>query len=168
MSPDDPLAAAKNHCSDVAPGVRLFEAQPGNFAWHSDYVWLIVTNEEDGLDFLVARKTDGSRDLHMLYDGEHLQQTSDLGDRLRKHPLWDIFQLRAVTIVQERIEAQLHALSVSEPKVQEVLQGIGGSVVRDGPRELALRLRDLEGKLLQQCLEALEQEVKIRACIIMV
>ena len=47
---DDPLRPAKIYVSKVAPGFRIFE-KDGNIEWESDFVWLVVVNEEDGLDF---------------------------------------------------------------------------------------------------------------------
>jgi hypothetical protein len=44
---DDPLRPAKIYVCNAAPGVRLVDKKD-NIEWESDFVWLVVVNEEDG------------------------------------------------------------------------------------------------------------------------
>ena len=154
---DDPLRVPKSYCSTVAPGVKLYEPTDGSpdCKWHSDYVWLICVNEEDGLDFVAAQKTDGGRDLHVLWTGEKLHETAELEARLKEHHLWNVFQLRAVSIIQERVAAQIEALKDHANHFQDVS-------VQNSHRILADKLRKLEAELLHKAYGSLELQVSKR------
>jgi len=44
---DDPLRPAKIYVCNTAPGFRLVD-KDDKIEWESDFVWLVVVNEEDG------------------------------------------------------------------------------------------------------------------------
>jgi len=155
---DDPLKHAKRAASTSAPGFRLSNGAKG-VQWDSEFVWIICVNEEDGLDFQVMETIDGERELKILWKEDILIDTSLLMKACQSDPLWEVFHLRAVSIVQDRIAQQLQALYDSSDGANSTNNN-NTRHVRDGPRELSLRLRSLEGKLLERGYEHLEQEVR--------
>ncbi|KAF2140569.1 uncharacterized protein K452DRAFT_252295 [Aplosporella prunicola CBS 121167] len=159
---DDPLKRAKMHINTSAPGFRLCDAEraEGKTAsthWYSDFVWLVVVNEEDGLEFEVVQTTDGGRELQVQWDGQRLVESDKLVDHLRNHAMWDLFQLRAVSMLQERVEKQLLLLHGSEEDVQTAQKG-EGTQIRPGVWSLIERLRGLERDLLERAYGDLEDE----------
>jgi hypothetical protein len=147
---DDPLRPAKIHVSTTAPGFRLFEKEDGSVGWESDFIWLVVVNEEDGLDFKILQTIDGKREIQALWKEQELQD-AHLRGLLEADPHWDVYQLRAVVLLQNRVETQAHMLrEVGGPERSES--------VRQGPWELAWRLRTLELDMLQRALSTLDDE----------
>jgi len=152
---DDPLGMAKMHVSTSAPGVRIFDStlQEGveSVDWDSDFVWLMCVNEEDGLSFRVLQTTDGGRELKTAWKEEDLQDESKLRQLLEKDSMWEVFQLRAVSLIQDRVEAQMQQLE--ESKEHE-----GSTQIREGVMALTSRLRSLEARLLQKAYSSLEAQ----------
>ncbi|KAK2758139.1 hypothetical protein FQN53_008319, partial [Emmonsiellopsis sp. PD_33] len=180
---DDPLRPAKKAICDDAPGFRLFTTatspSPANSPsslvtkpetvptpppvtetdWEGRFVWWICINEEDGLEFRVAQSTTGQRELKVAWKEEDLDLSSGtqpLVDRLRQDPMWEVFQLRAVVSLQERIGSQLSRLRASdeyvlkwEEYVDDDDNGGEGKVIRRGVWDVVMRLRELEGRLLE-------------------
>ncbi|KAL6708561.1 hypothetical protein ACN47E_002542 [Coniothyrium glycines] len=146
---DDPLRPAKIYVSTVAPGFRLFEDTKG-VSWESDFVWLAVVNEEDGLDFRVKQTIDGKREIQALWKEQEFD-TSQLKRLLQEDPAWDIFQLRATVLLQNRVETQIQVLDKAQGIQRE-------PTVRDGPWKLAERLRALELDMLVRAKFALDDE----------
>lgn len=157
MLPDDPLGPAKQRVSTAAPGVKI-TAKEGKVEWYSEFVWLIIINEEDGLDFEVLQTNDGDRELQMSWKGEELKDISILRDLLEKEPLWDVYRLRAAAIVQARIETQLQALSEFNKEAQMIEFG-ETTGIRERPFELAAKLHELENELAWKVSRSLEKEV---------
>ena len=156
---DDPLKRAKMAATNAAPGVRIFDRQDGTH-WESDFIWLVCINEEDGLDFRVLQQNDGSRELMMAWKDQDLSEGHKLLELLQADPMWEIFRLRAVALVQDRVESQLRLLMQTE-HVQSVQYG-GGTGIREKPFELVMRLRKLETDLLEKAYGDLEDEVSVR------
>ncbi|KAL1619888.1 hypothetical protein SLS54_006487 [Diplodia seriata] len=159
---DDPLKRAKLHINTAAPGFRLFdsadaEAPAGSTGWQSDFVWLVVVNEEDGLEFEVAQTTDGGRELRVYWDGAVLEEPDKLTDKLKTHQLWNVYRLRAVSLIQDRVEAQLRLLYSTDPEVKTAQRG-DGIGIRERMWSLTTRLRDLERDLLERAYGDLEEE----------
>lgn len=146
---DDPLALAKKQVGIAAPGIRLFESD-GKAAWEGPFVWLLCLNEEDGLEFKIALKTDGTRELQMFFKDELITDGQILLAKLRQEDLWDVLQLRAATIVQARIEEQLLRLNDNKRCVTEAIESHA--------KELAISLRDLEESLMLEAYEAIAAE----------
>ncbi|KAF2269870.1 SET domain-containing protein [Lojkania enalia] len=148
---DDPLKPAKVAINTAAPGIRLFEKE-GTIAWESEYVWLIAVNEEDGLDFKMKQTIDGKREVQAFWKQNELNDTSKLRSYLEEDPLWDVYQLRAVMLVHNRIEEQLHSLGeVGDPERD--------AGIREIPWRLARRLRTLESDMLGRAQSALVDQV---------
>ncbi|KAJ4313258.1 hypothetical protein N0V94_007031 [Neodidymelliopsis sp. IMI 364377] len=147
---DDPLRPAKIFVSTAAPGFRLFEKE-GEIDWESDFIWLVVINEEDGLDFKIRQTVDGKREIQALWKDNDLDDTSKLREYLRGDPLWNVYQLRATVLLQERVEMQVQTLKqVGRPRKE--------TSVREYPWSLAERLRTLELEMLERAMEALETQ----------
>lgn len=154
ISDDDPLRPAKIHVSTEAPGFRIFE-HDGAIEWESDFIWLVVINEEDGLDFKVRQMIDGKRELQVFWKDRELD-TSKLREYVEEDSAWDIFQLRATVLLQNRVEMQIEVLQQSEGSSR-------GALIRDVPWKLAERLRSLELKMLGRAIIALETQVRTTA-----
>lgn len=149
---DDPLRPAKVFVSTAAPGFRIFE-KSGNIDWESDFIWLVIVNEEDGLDFKIRQTTDGKREIQALWKDNDLDDTTKLRRYLCEDPLWDVYQLRATVLLQGRVERQLEILKERvnlkrEPSIREV------------PWSLATRLRKLELEMLERAMDAFENQVR--------
>jgi hypothetical protein len=154
---DDPLRIPKMTVCTSAPGFRLFE-HDNRSRWESEYIWLVVVNEEDGLSFDYARKVDGEWELKALWKDSELVDTGALARILKEESLYDVFMLRAVSLIQGRVEQQLHLLygngqedEPSEPPEEDV---------RGGPKALASKLKELEQELLERSYGELEDQVR--------
>ncbi|OCK80584.1 SET domain-containing protein [Lepidopterella palustris CBS 459.81] len=147
---DDPLRAAKIAVTTAAPGFRIFDKGDCT-GWESDFVWLVCVNEEDGLSFKLAQTIDGETELKSFWMDGDLEDTSKLRDLLQTHALWDVYQLRAVSLLQNRIEAQLQALNETD-------HGERNATIREIPWMLADRLRNLEMELLERAYSDLEDQ----------
>jgi len=153
---DDPLKRAKIAVSQCAPGVRISNHSDG-LHWESEFVWIICANEEDGLEFRVARSTEGDRMLEMTWKEKPIKSTIELLGCCKADPFWEVFNLRAVSIVQDRVAQQLQILY---NRANENENTDFAPSIRDGPRMQALRLRELETELLKRAYEYLDEEVR--------
>jgi hypothetical protein len=158
MMPDDPLGAAKERVCTAAPGVKIF-CKEERVEWYSEFVWLVIVNEEDGLNFEVLQTNDGNRELQVSWKGDELKNITILRSLLEKEERWEVFQLRAAAIIRERIEAQLNALNVFSQEAQTIEFG-EGTGIRERPFEMAARLHELENELLWKASQRLETEVE--------
>lgn len=154
---DDPLIGAKSAVSSCAPGVRITHDANG-IRWESEYIWIICINEEDGLQFQLARTIDSSEELQTTWKDQNVSNTSGLERLLKDDPLWDVFHLRAVALIQDRVEQQLSTLYLLRESSH--IESTVPTGDRDRPRALALKLRDLETTLLDQAYESLESQVR--------
>lgn len=152
---DDPLRLAKKTANKTAPGVKLFIDSDQIPKWESDYIWWACVNEEDGLNFRVTQQNDGNRQLEVLWKDQPFDP-SQLRKALEDDPKWDIFRLRALVMLQERIGLQLSHLEASEDLLADS-QGQAG--VRQVVWALICRLRALEGNLLTMYNENVEEQV---------
>jgi hypothetical protein len=149
---DDPLKPAKVFVSTAAPGFRISD-KTDETDWESDFIWLVVINEEDGLDFKLRQTVDGKREVQALWKDHELDDTSKLRSYLQQDPLWDVFQLRATVLLQNRAEAQIKTLHENQHPNRE-------ASVRNTPWHLAERLRDLELELLERAVASVEGQVR--------
>jgi len=158
MPEDDPLRKAKAAVAKTAPGFKIYETADG-IRWTGDYIWLICVNEEDGLEFAVEQTTEGRQELKAFWKDTELPALEDFQALLRKDELWEVYHLRAVSILQERIATQLQVLYGSDDEVEAILQG-NETGIRERPRQLALRLRILESELLEKAYSYFEDQVR--------
>ena len=112
-------------------------------------------NQEDGLDFQVERTLDGDMELVAQWHGDELDaqalRSILMNDRLR-----DVFTLRAVVMIQQRVEQQGMELAASEDSYSNTPLS---DQVRSPVYQTIGRLRALEMELLARAYESLEVEV---------
>ena len=155
MPNDDPLKLAKKAVAQSAPGFRLF-LHGDSTDWQSSFIWLLCVNEEDGLEFKVLQNNDGERELQASWKDEEITDMSTLVTLLKLEPLWDVFELRAITTLQTRVEQQLLRLEGSKNSVDELL--IVGDIDNDIGKN-AMRLRELEEILMLRAYGDFETKV---------
>ncbi|KAF2126801.1 SET domain-containing protein [Dothidotthia symphoricarpi CBS 119687] len=149
---DDPLRPAKIFVSTAAPGFRIFEDKKnGTIDWESDFIWLVIINEEDGLDFKIRQTIDGKKEIQAFWKDRELDDTLKLKEYLQDEPLWDIFKLRATVLLQNRVETQIETLQEMQSVKRE-------TSIREIPWSLAKRLRSLELDMLQRAEATLESQ----------
>lgn len=161
---DDPLRMAKMAFCKELPGLRIFSkplvSGEAETDWESPIVWWACVNEEDGLDFAVLQNNDGSKELTMTWKAQEVRTPDHLQDLLAADPAWDIFQLRAVVLVLERIETQFFMLQTTERMVSDIRQSEDMlSIFRPDVFNTVTKLRELEGKLLVSAIKDLEKKV---------
>jgi hypothetical protein len=149
---DDPLRPAKVFVNTAAPGFRIFE-KDDSIGWESDFIWLAVVNEEDGLDFKIRQTIDGTREIQAFWKEGELGDTSKMREHLQQDPAWDVFQLRAVVLTQSRLEVQIGTIQATQGLTQH-------NSIRDVPWKLAERLRGLELAMLERAMVALDGQVR--------
>ena len=147
---DDELRQAKMEALNLEPGFKIYTPQRSMdlVEWASSCVWAMSVNQEDGLRILSRQDTLGEDNLQVWFKDKQVIHKVDLECFLQKDRMREIFQLRAYSYVQARLEeeiAQRQHLSdkysmekdPQESEPEESLQW-----------ELSERLRDLETKLL--------------------
>lgn len=158
---DDPLKLAKKAIARSAPGFRLF-LHGDSTDWESTFVWLLCVNEEDGLEFKVLQNNYGERQLESCWKGAEITDLSHLVELLKLEPLWDVFELRAITTLQSRVEQQLLRLEDSKMTAYELSFSVGTD---DDISQKAMHLRDLEEILLLHAYGDLEAKVVILGAV---
>ncbi len=167
---DDPLRIAKKHAANSAPGFRLFEnpetgalnsqtsdSNARRILWEGAYVWLVNINEEDGLEFKILRTNDGETEIQMAWKGAVLSDLSKLEALLLKEPHYDVFKLRVITTLKERLSEQLSRLDQSKQEffaIEEISGGKSNNYCN------ARRLRDVEERLMLQAYNDFELQVR--------
>lgn len=117
----------------------------------------MCVNEEDGLSFRVLQSMDGARQLQVMWNEEEVNDISKLEERLEVSGLWEVYQLRALMLVQERVGAQLRELVGVEGELARL--GETEDMRIDGEvREIAGRLRQLERRLMEKVVASLEDQ----------
>lgn len=106
----------------------------------------MCVNEEDGLELRVEE-----RGVVVFWCGEEVEGVGGLERRLRGGSMWEVYQLRALALVEERVEVQLAEVVEGEEWSREV--GEDGEV-----SEVVGRLRGLERALLEKALGAFEEQ----------
>lgn len=156
--PDDPLGKAKFHIYKGPRTVRLSLTEE-NFQWHSPLLYLLILNEEDGLAFRVVQDTSGGRELRLLWQDEDVTgRSSEFESLIQDHPLCQIFKLRAVAVLEERVASQLDRIT-AEISYGATEQSQAANQPRVECMLAAEKLRDLEAQILQGAATALENEV---------
>jgi hypothetical protein len=154
MLDDDPLAAPKNHVSTAAPGVKFYRDADGVLKWHSDYIYLAVINQEDGLEFKWAQRTDGGQDLEMTWNDHPVTTTEALLVLLKDNEKYDLFHLRAIMVLLQKAEENIDLMANVDVDV-----AIGeGTNIRESCYVLAMKLVELEGEFLMEAVAGLERE----------
>lgn len=152
---DDPLKFPKMAVSKSPLGFRIFIIDK-SISWEGPFIWLLCVNEEDGLEFQLLQTNDGKRELQAFWHDTEIKDISNLDLLLKEEILWDVFHLRAITILQERIKSQLRHI---EKDCSQVNTELAEDPIDSHTRRNALLLRDLEQKLMMQAHEFFEQQV---------
>ena len=156
---DDPLKRPKLVIARSNPGFHIREDE-GRITWNSDFVWLICINEEDGLSFRVQQTVTGDRELVAFWKGDELTDASKVGMFLEQDRQRDLYLLRAVCTMQDRVRGQLSRLADGKELVrQRASESCPSNSFRLQPLELSQRLRELESRLLNDADSFFESEV---------
>lgn len=169
---DDPLGVAKSMFCRTTPGLRIFTEDSldhgtpvtaSNVTWDSSLVWWASVNEEDGLYIGLAQRTDGTKELEATWKGEKVHSPDQLRGLLAADAAWDIFQLRAVVLVLQRVEAQLSLLQQTEQLLENLREDedLFKTLFRSEVLGLITHLQKLEGALLQGAIETLTAQVSL-------
>ncbi|KAE9375663.1 SET domain-containing protein [Stipitochalara longipes BDJ] len=166
--PDDPLGKAKVAAFEGQPLLRVY-ADRDKIKWECPFLYLMLLNEEDGLEFRVLQQTDGSRSqLKVFWKGSDVSDATNTFEALTsEHHLSDVFKLRATALFQDRIRQQLERLYESEDEVDLLADT---PFVRLDRRSSAILLRKSERLMLEKAFaaadaqknELLESEVVLR------
>lgn len=154
---DDPLGKAKLAAFGEPPTLTLSNDQ-GSCRWDCPFLHFMCLNEEDGLDFKVLQQTDGSRSqLKVFWQGSDVTDSTKSFESLTEdHDLRDIFRLRVVALLQDRIRQQLELLYESEETIASLFET---SLVGSHRQQDAMRLRNGEVKLLENAFNTIETQV---------
>ena len=154
---DDPLRRLKKQAAGVAPGFRLYVQDRGDsIGWEGSFVWLCCVNEEDGLEFKMLQSSNGERELQAYWKDQAMTDFGNFQKVLQQEALWDVYQLRAVILLNERVTQQLLRLETSEEHLQELWEVEN---FEDTVYDNAMKLRDLEQTLLLQAFEEFDTKV---------
>jgi hypothetical protein len=155
----DVMRAAKMQAAECAPGFKLIDAGDGEVDWKGEFVWLLCVGEEDGLHFDVARTIDGEEEIHGFFKEHELSGgAAELYRLLGQSEMYDLYRLRAVTILQQRVFDQMQVLYASQEDMEEVPRG-DGTEVRQQVYDQAMKLRRLEFELMERAYEDFEKQV---------
>jgi hypothetical protein len=152
---DDPLGKAKTVAFSGPPIVRITLLED-SIKWESPFLYMLCLNEEDGLEFKVLQETDGSRSSLRVFwqDSDVTEETDSFENLVSSHELADIFRLRVVAILHERIREQLGLLYDSEETVQSL-----ASIFNSGRHSTAFQLRVAETRVLEKAFAAVDVQV---------
>ena len=165
---DDPLGEAKQVIANAVPSCLISEKN-GHIEWESDFIWLICVNEEDGLRIGVQQTLLGEKELMAFWKEEELVEVSALKDILQRDPKSELYKLRAVCILQDRVRLQLARLNESGTLFKEEQRGIDANKANDPESAqktdknkswaVAQQLRSLEMTLLEEADSFLDKQV---------
>jgi len=157
---EDPLGKAKVAAFSGLPMVRISSAREV-FDWSSPFLFFMCLNEEDGLEFKVMQQTDGSQSQLQVFwqDMDVTDSTAQFEQHISQDPLKDVFFLRAVCILGDRIQEQLERLYASE----DMSVIIDSSVFRmdEAAFTTASKLRHREIALLEKASNAIDSQVSL-------
>lgn len=155
--PDDPLGKAKA-AAFAGPRVARISVDEDRIQLESPFLYFMLLNEEDGLDFRVLQQTDGSRSHLKVFwqDIDVTDATETFESLTRGHPLSDVFRLRAIAFLQDRIRQQLERLYESD----DAVQSLAGAVDLDR-RSNAIFLRRIETTILEKAFSAVDMQVSV-------
>ena len=156
---DDPLALAKVSALDIKNGFKIYTPPTTETpAWSSPFIWAMCINEEDGLKLQLEIVNDSEKRLRVTWKGQSIENQYDLETHLRTDYFWDLFQLRAYTIVHERIEDEIRLRTQLFNRPAEEKRP--RSIDENSPVwSLAENLRKLELDLLRKAAEEFFQKV---------
>ncbi|KAH6683035.1 hypothetical protein B0J14DRAFT_556300 [Halenospora varia] len=153
---DDPLGRAKIAAFVGKPLVEIM-IDRDSVRWESPFLYFMSLNQEDGLEFMILQENDGSRSpLRVFWQDNDVTEVTDTFESLiETHDLNDIFKLRAVSLLQDRLNQQLQRLDDTEETVKSlpILVQVHQDVQKN-----ALQLRKTETSILQKALSAVDAQ----------
>jgi hypothetical protein len=154
---DDPLGKAKAAVFSGAPVARI-SIEKDIIQWSSPFLFLMCLNEEDGLEFRTSQLTDGSqRRLQVFWQGNDVTCSTEIfQEYTSQHPMKDVFILRAVSLLQDRVREQLERIYTSE----ELVEILSDTSYQVEILKVASQLKILESVLLEKALDLLESQVR--------
>ncbi|KAJ5247594.1 hypothetical protein N7468_002577 [Penicillium chermesinum] len=161
---DDPLGIAKKMICKDTPGLKVSvfnnSGASRSTTWESPLIWWSSVNEEDGLHIGVVQTVDGQRELEATWKGEKIRSPTYLYELIAEDAMADIFRLRALVLVLQRLEEQLALLHQTEQVLSSMQEDktLVDSMFSPDTYELTSRLRNLEATLLQSAIEDLVQQ----------
>jgi hypothetical protein len=169
-SGDDPLGRAKEAVWPAPRNVKIFETGDDSVDWEAGFIYLSVVNEEDGLFFHVLHTMEGEQKLQVLFRDEELNLRNNprrLEELLQASEMWEVFELRAVAMLKERVEAQLGRLLTDKhdeavKRATEEKEPAGQKKhehYRPQPLSVITELRELEETLLLNAVDMFEKQV---------
>ncbi len=157
---DDPLRKAKANAANCAPGFMVTDKVGDDIAWDGDFIWLLCVTDEDDLQFQLARTVEGPTETQAFFQSQELTGGAvQLHDLLSKTDLWDVYRLRAIAILQQRVFNQLQVLLNAEDQVENVASQ-DGCANAAATYETIMRLRQLEFALLEKAYGWFENQVR--------
>lgn len=181
---DDNQKKAKMSFAQCAPGFKIIDTSGGraevavgsdgadssnpgdetthandSFDWTGDFIWLLCVGHDDGLEFRLAVTIDGQdEEVEALFNGQVVKSAINLKHLLEGSPLWHVYRLRAVVILQQRVYDQMQVLHSTQEHMESVPHN-DGVAVREQQYQLAMQLRRLEFELMSKAYEGLEAQV---------
>jgi len=155
LDSNDPLAppkAATMSKENCAPGIKVSETA-GGISWDSDVLWLLIANEEDGLEFKVVYGTGLRRELAMFWRDKEVS-IRGLKEVLEKDKLFDLLKLRASVIVLQQVDRQLRELEETSLDFEAAMTG----AYDESLLQAAKKLREMEGNLLVSARQSVEEQ----------
>ena len=162
----DSSRSGKMEIAGCAPGFKLIDTDDGEIDWSGDFIWLACVGFGDGLCFKLATTTDGCHETQCFFNEHELVGgAAQLRALLAQTDLWEVYHLRALTILQQRVFEQLLALDGTQ-EVMEAQSHGEDTDVRSRPYQLCMQLRKLEFELLNTAYEQFEREVSQSAFVL--
>lgn len=171
LNPDygaDPLGKAKDAIFANAKLHRKIEISltPDGVQWKSPFLYLVVSNEEDGLDFRVLEANDGSRSsLRMFWHDrdvtESIERFDDLIIENHEHPLREVLMVRATIRLEEQLRNQLHSLDTADEAIALLADAVDLDISK---QEAAIAVREAERGVLEAAIYRIDQEVRLLYC----
>ena len=156
---DDQYRAIKAKLADCAPGFKITDTGDGEVDWSGDFVWLLCVTADDGLRFEIARTVDGEEEAHAFFEDHELTGgAAQLHGLLVGCDLWDLYRLRAIALLQQRVFDQMQVLYSTQDDMEAVPHG-DGTEVRLRCYQQAMQLRRLEFELLEKAYGSFEKQV---------
>jgi len=155
---DDPLGKTKIAAFSGRPVVRI-SSEASAVEWSSPFLYFMCVNEEDGLEFRVLQQTDGLQSQLQVFwqDTDVTDSTADFEQHITQHPLKDIFSLRAVCILENRLQEQLERLYATDDMSTIIETSM--TEMDKGRFTTASKLRRRETTLLEKAFNGLNSQV---------
>ena len=159
---NDRFQEAKTGAAHCAPGFKIIDVDSGEIDWMGDFIWLFCVNQEDGLRFELARTVDGDVETQAFFQGRELSRgAAEVHGLLEESELWDVYRLRAITILQQRVFDQMQVLYSTQDDIAAVPYG-DGTEIKEEQYDLAMKLRRYEFELMERAYESFEKQVRLR------